>query len=208
MSDLLKLRDANRAETALLIARNPGVPEFARQLTELDREIGWLETEAVTALRPALIAGVDPAMRTSGIAYADAAGDLRWATVEGVENLHVVMANVAAHAAPAGRVYLAIEYPTWTGRGTDAVRAAANCWIRAFKTAFPRRVRVLKITPARWMGAMIPGHRRQDRPADLYVPLALRLTGARAMEENAAAAVCVMAYGRARLARGEFQGVK
>lgn len=48
------------------------------------------------------------------------------------------------------RVVLAVEYPMWNTRSAPTVRAAANAWIRAIKSTFPRKVEVRRVDPNEW----------------------------------------------------------
>lgn len=194
---LRRLRMRNIAETELLIAANPGVPMFTDQLSDLADEVACLDAQIAALEPPPIFIGVDPAMDASGWAIRLPGSNIAWHIVRGVENLHkaVEAFAVLAQPWPASKIVLCVEYPTWRGKGTDATRAAANCWIRAIKAAFPRRVTVLKVTPQTWMAAMIPGWRRAS-PSILYQQAAARLLGScdPHLPDDAAAAVCILAY--------------
>lgn len=197
---LLAIHQRNVRDTLALIEAEPGFMPFRDQLAH--QEAGVILLRRYIADRTTIRVGVDPAMLDSGFAYR-LPGE-RWPSygnVLGAENIpSAPLFQSLRDANPKHRIALTVEYPTWRGKGTDAVRAAANCWIRALKAAFPRRVSVLKVTPARWMGATIPGYRKLDkdageRPSSLYVPRAHELAGVAScigINENAAAAICIL----------------
>ncbi|GEM_PF-4324165 len=211
---LLATRQRNRKETLALIEQTPDFQGFRDQLAEVEAEIHILKA-FLAAQAPKLVVGVDPAMAASGFAFRGKDGGIHFGRLDGIENLSSGNAlKVAAKHSPGDKapVYLLIEYPTWKGHGAETIRAAANAWIRAFRAAFPRRVRLMKLTPQTWMARMIPGWGKMDskkgeHPRDLYRPLAVGLVGdplLADLDENAAAAVCLQTLAERLIASGEW----
>ncbi len=84
---------------------------------------------------PGLILGVDPSQRHNGLAVLDMAtraiAVAEFGFVEDIGSCELLN-ETAGKAASAGcHVFALIECPTWSGRGTKEVRAAALIWERA-----------------------------------------------------------------------------
>ncbi|MGV3617962.1 MAG: hypothetical protein ACO1SV_21765 [Fimbriimonas sp.] len=150
--------------------------------------------------------GVDPSINRSGCAIQIGEGGVAQGAVEGLRNLGGFdllqkLEEDLAELTP--EIFLAIEFPTWSGGGTREVRTAAVQWIAELKVRFPRRVRVHKVCPKVWQPAMLegcPGKTPQER----YVKRAALFLGQPPAGEDEAAAVCLLEYGRRMHAIGAF----
>ena len=197
----LVLTSSNIDSTQRLIDDNPGVDIFTDQRDRYIERIGELRFQILRSMRATVI-GIDPAMIDSGWSVLTA-DRCSYGVVNGVENIAVDF--IASDIADEGPIFVLIEYPTWRGHGAEQVRAAANCWIRTLQARFPGRCRITKVTPQTWMSRMIPGYVKADRPASLYVPLALKLIGSDGLiDENAAAAVALCYLATTLLTTGRW----
>jgi hypothetical protein len=224
MKTLTKLRTdaamvhAQIEGTIKLIDRNPGVAEFQEQLVRLAGEFETLKQETFKR-SPFMLIGIDPAMGRSGYAYQSNDGPMAWGHLDGIEHLSdseaVNLLRIELAETDPAKVYAMVEYPTWHGYGTDQVRAAANCWIRTLRAAIGSRLRIRKVTPQVWMGHLgfLSGPRlpKGQRPpvSEKYIPFALEAArAAPPMDENAAAAVCLVAYSEDLLWSGKWSAPK
>jgi hypothetical protein len=103
-----------------------------------------------------LMVAVDPAQLRSAVALRGQAPDGSVQKIllraDDIADIRVIMGQIEAFAQGVAfsRVFAVVEYPTWGGHGTYAVRAAANAFIRLLKEAFPRKLTVVKVDPKDW----------------------------------------------------------
>ena len=150
------------------------------------------------------VLGIDPAMETSGFALN---GPIQFncnisGFIEGVENLRykdpLEYLRTCLILPDKPRVWVLSEYPAWKGYGTDAVRASANAWFRYVgDVAGKTQVITAKVGPSTWqskyLGVKTSGKDKQD-PKPVYIAKAMILQNRKAVEENEAAATCLLDY--------------
>lgn len=142
---------------------------------------------------------IDPASVSSGYVYSVDGGPKTFGQISGIENITTAPFFALADI---GRVIVAIECPDWKGKGTEVVRAAAIAWERSIKTHFPRRYKLARVSPRKWIRALGMQSKGVD-PVDLYLPWAANHVGITASKlgPDAAAAICIYYHEFERVGR-------
>lgn len=148
------------------------------------------------------VVAIDPAMTTSGFALAGPAifNGYKSGSVEGIENLSrrdplgYLETCLIISRAVKPRVFVLTEYPTWKGFGTDAVRAAANCWLRYIdERTEDCQVIVAKVSPPVWFSRYL-GETKDPQPVYMAKAVEIDRQGRALIEENESAAICLLDY--------------
>lgn len=147
---------------------------------------------------PGLIIGVDPSQRHNGIAVLDlASGAITTDEFGFVEEIgSCALLNEAARlAAQAGcHVFVLVECPTWSGRGTKEVRSAVLVWERALHRLFPLRT-VRRVDPRRWQRQLLGAVKGGDSKA-LSIRYASKGLNLAVESDHQADAACICEYAR------------
>lgn len=157
------------------------------------------------------VIALDPAMIDSGFAMKSPTGyHCDWSgVVSGVENLRhldpLAYLRTCLVIADKPRLWVLSEYPAWSGHGAEQVRAAANCWFRYIDgVAGKTQVITAKVGPSTWqsqyLGIKVVGKNREE-PKPVYMAKALTLTGRKEIDENEAAATCLLDFALQDLAK-------
>lgn len=150
-----------------------------------------------------LMVAVDPAQLRSAVALRGQAPDGSVQKVllraDDIADIRDVVAQIEAFAKGVAfdRVFAVVEYPTWGGHGTHAVRAAANAYIRQLKAAYPRKLTVAKVDPNDWQKQFCHRARPGSQTTkDYSLWLATKAYGWAPETADEADAALILEYGR------------
>lgn len=160
---------------------------------------------------PDIIIGIDPSIRHNGIAVLSVDGAAmeteECGPVESITACKLLRETAEIARREELRILALIECPTWSGRGTKEVRAAALAWERVLQREFPNRT-VRRVDPRAWQrqllgasrgdtkGLAVLGAAKGDTKALSlrYARLGLQIDGP--LSDHQADAACICEYAR------------